>query len=80
MAKVAQYSLDCWPSYSLNFDCQRDISFGISFFLNMSQGSGRSLYNFRIIIISVADLFLGVLDPDPFVRGTDPDPSVISQK
>jgi hypothetical protein len=24
--------------------------------------------------------FLGILDPDPLVRGTDPDPSVIKQK
>jgi hypothetical protein len=25
-------------------------------------------------------IFLGLLDPDPFVRGMDPDPSIINQK
>jgi hypothetical protein len=25
-------------------------------------------------------MFLGLLDPDPLVRGTDPDPSIIKQK
>jgi hypothetical protein len=25
-------------------------------------------------------IFLGLLDPDPFVRGVDPDPSIIKQQ
>ncbi len=25
-------------------------------------------------------MFLGLLDPDPLVRGMDPDPSIIKQK
>jgi hypothetical protein len=25
-------------------------------------------------------MFLGLLDPDPLVRGTDPDPSIIKKK
>jgi hypothetical protein len=34
---------------------------------------------FRIRIHRI-HVFLGLLDPDPLVRGTDPDPSNIKQK
>ncbi len=48
--------------------------------------SSGSVGSYTILLSSDADPFLGLLDPDPLVRGTyadpaqDPDPSIIKQK
>jgi hypothetical protein len=35
--------------------------------------------HFRLLRIRI-HIFLGLLDPDPFIRGMDPDPSIIKKK
>ena len=45
--------------------------------LQRKEGMLKTVLRIRIRRIP---MFLGLLDPDPLVRGTDPDPSTIKQK